>query len=125
MFYIPLFYLIFNIFDLKYTTPDYAVFGKNLLISNEINIINNKYENEYREYGPLKVKLRKIGIKNNNVIYQAYNNNNQPIYIAISCKYKEINVTNSVLSWRGWFKPEKQFELKMINDLCSFSLLHS
>ena len=92
------------------------------------NITNNKHErlfnynylvrSKWVSYGPLRIDLASIRYKNNSRIYQAYNSNSKPIYIAINCLRKNINVTNQRLEWKGWEPPFRGFEFSILNDLC-------
>ena len=72
----------------------------------------------WKHYGPLSINIMSLRYKNNSHIYQAYNSNSKPIYIAINCPKKTINVTNQRLEWKGWEPPFKGFEFSILNDLC-------
>ena len=73
------------------------------------------------KYGPLKINTSTLRQKKDNLIYQAYNGNSKPIYIAIDCQNKNINVTNKRLEWKGWEAPFKGFEFSILNDLCKLN----
>ena len=73
---------------------------------------------KYVEFGPLKINPNRVRIKVNSLIVQGYNYEKQPIYLAINCSSKAINVTNSRLEWKGWFLAEKGFEFDMIRFIC-------
>ena len=75
---------------------------------------------DWINYGPLKINIFSLRIKNNSQIYQAYNAESKPIYIAINCINKNINVTNQRLEWKGWQPPLRGFEFNILNDLCKF-----
>ena len=82
------------------------------------SIIKHSKSPDWTSFGPLRLDVSKIGIKGRNLIYQGYNSSYKPIYVAIDCEKKLINVTNKNLVWKGWFKVERGFELNMLKHLC-------
>ena len=77
-----------------------------------------KADSNWSKYGPLDIHVDSKRLKKNYRIFQAYNSESNPIYIAINCDKKLINVTNQRLKWKSWESPIKGFEFKMIKDLC-------
>ena len=76
-------------------------------------------------YGPLKLLISDVKIKDNSLIVRGYNRNSQPLYIAINCLTKQINSTGESLTWKGWQNPKYQFEFVMIDELCQNKSLYN
>tara|TARA_Y100001968_G_C19063160_1_gene574733 strand:- start:190 stop:570 length:381 start_codon:yes stop_codon:yes gene_type:complete len=97
---------------------------QNLLKTTAYNINHLSYEYKHivqsgwSQYGPLNVNVNSIRQKKVYRIFQAYNADSKPIYIAINCDKKVINVTNQRFEWKSWESPIKGFEFTMIRDLC-------
>tara|TARA_Y100001968_G_scaffold269755_1_gene260656 strand:+ start:176 stop:607 length:432 start_codon:yes stop_codon:yes gene_type:complete len=127
-------YIFINIYFINLRKIRYLLFIPLLLIPNLefdkvfiynqiLNITPNSLyslENykQYLEFGPLMINPNIIKTKVNSLIIQGYNYDKQPIYLAINCSSKAINVTNSRLEWKGWFLAEKGFEFDMIRFIC-------
>ncbi len=93
---------------------------KNYIKALHKDFLHYKYisSDNWANYGPLEINTFSLRIKKNNQIYQAYNSQSKPIYIAINCINKMINVTNHRLDWKGWKAPLRAFEFRILNDLC-------
>ena len=97
----------------------------NVLKTKAFNINHLRYEYKHISqsgwfrYGPLDINVSSIRLKKSYRIFQAYNNDSKPIYIAINCHRKLINVTNQRFEWKSWQTPIKGFEFNMIRDLCA------
>ncbi len=87
--------------------------------SESINQLSIKYSDQFTFYGPIKLNKYVKKNRNNIVIVEAMNKNNQLIYVALSCKKKLLNVTGINLDWKGWVKPEFPFENQILNDFCN------
>jgi len=97
---------------------------QNVLKINKYNINSLAYETNdiyalgWNKYGPLNIHIDSMRLNKSYRFFQAYNSDSRPIYIAINCEKKVINVTNQRFEWKSWERPVKGFEFKMIKDLC-------
>ena len=81
--------------------------------------IANTTSSKYRQYGPLLLNFGQLRTKKDTTVIQGLINSNDEIYLAINCRYNLINVTTQSLLWKDWQSPKKEFEYKIIHDICS------
>ena len=43
----------------------------------------------------------------------------QPLYLAVNCGARKINVTGADGGWKAWASPKSRFEKKLVEDRCS------
>ena len=73
---------------------------------------------EWRNYGPLQVDWSKIQPMGGSYVAPSLNSDGQPLYLAVNCTARKINVTSQAGQWRTWENPSKDFEYKLIQDIC-------
>ncbi len=73
----------------------------------------------WRSYGPLKINWSQWKQKDNSYVTLALNKNLNVLFIALTCKKNQINVTNKDTKWLGWQAPESIFEKNIIYDFCT------
>ena len=74
---------------------------------------------DLRNYGPIKIDWAVWRKLNGSLVAKGLNSSGKGFYLAINCKSKKINVTGKNGLWKGWSKAYKDFELKLIEDLCN------
>ena len=114
--YLFIFSYLFNSHDLSLKRNYNKYITENVIYT--IAMYPNHDNSIWVKYGPLKLNKSSYRKKGYNIIFQGYNSINQPIYLAINCLTSKINVTDSKLNWKRWFKADKGFEIKMINETC-------
>lgn len=73
---------------------------------------------EWRNYGPLQVDWSKIQPMGGSYVAPSLNSEGQPLYLAVNCTARKINVTSQAGQWRTWENPSKDFEHKLVKDIC-------
>ncbi len=76
------------------------------------------YSAQWRKYGPLRVNWEMWATKGNSHIAPTLNLQKKPLYLAINCYSKKINVKELNGDWKGWEDPKQIFEKSIIYDLC-------
>jgi hypothetical protein len=46
------------------------------------------------------------------------NGEGQALYLAVNCTARKINVTSQAGQWKNWETPSKDFEQKLVQDIC-------
>jgi LysM repeat protein len=73
---------------------------------------------EWRNYGPLQVDWSKIQPMGGSYVAPSLNGDGQPLYLAVNCTARKINVTSQAGQWSTWENPSKDFEFKLVQDIC-------
>jgi LysM repeat protein len=73
---------------------------------------------DWRSYGPLQVDWSKIQPMGGSYVAPSLNSEGQPLYLAVNCTARKINVTSQAGQWRTWENPSKDFEHKLVKDIC-------
>jgi LysM repeat protein len=73
---------------------------------------------DWRNYGPLQVDWSKIQPMGGSYVAPSLNSDGQALYLAVNCTARKINVTSQAGQWRTWETPSKDFEYKLVEDIC-------
>ena len=73
---------------------------------------------DWRSYGPLQVDWSKIQPMGGSYVAPSLNSDGQALYLAVNCTARKINVTSQAGQWRTWENPSKDFEHKLVQDIC-------
>jgi LysM repeat protein len=73
---------------------------------------------DWRNYGPLQVDWSKIQPMGGSYVAPSLNSEGQALYLAVNCTARKINVTSQAGQWRNWENPSKDFEHKLVQDIC-------
>ena len=76
---------------------------------------------DWRSYGPLKVDWANWQTMGDNQVVPTLNAAGQPLYLAVNCGARKINVTGSDGSWKAWASPSRSFEKDLVKDRCQVS----
>ena len=73
---------------------------------------------DWRSYGPLQVDWANWQTMGDSQVVPTLNAAGQPLYLAINCGARKINVTGSDGSWKAWSSPLRRFEKDLVKDRC-------
>ncbi len=73
---------------------------------------------DWRNYGPLQVDWSKLQPMGGSYVAPSLNGEGQPLYLAVNCTARKINVTSQAGQWKTWETPSKDFEQKLVQDIC-------
>lgn len=73
---------------------------------------------DWRNYGPLQVDWSKLQPMGGSYVAPSLNGEGQPLYLAVNCTARKINVTSKAGQWKTWETPSKDFEQKLVQDIC-------
>jgi LysM repeat protein len=74
---------------------------------------------DWRRYGPLKVDWANWQPMGGSLVAPILNAKGDTLYLAINCSARKLNATSVAGDWRTWDNPQADFEVKLVNDLCS------
>ena len=73
---------------------------------------------KWLKYGSLMINWGEWRYLDGNYITQAKNKKNKSFYLSVNCEKNALNNTLNNSYWTSWYFPERDFEFKLINDLC-------
>ncbi len=77
---------------------------------------------DWRNYGSLKVNFSERKRVDGSFVMPAINKNGNSLFLAINCSYYKITSTKSNNQWKKWFTPKREFEFKLVDDICTKKL---
>ncbi|MBL6794764.1 MAG: LysM peptidoglycan-binding domain-containing protein [Synechococcus sp. BS307-5m-G36] len=76
-------------------------------------------EATWRTYGPLQVDWSNWQSMGGSMVAPTLNNEGKPLYVAVNCSVRKINVTSSDGAWKSWIAPQTNFEKDLVKDRCN------
>ena len=73
----------------------------------------------WRTYGPLQVDWSNWQSMGGSMVAPTLNNEGKPLYVAVNCSVRKINVTGSDGAWKSWISPQTNFEKDLVKDRCN------
>jgi len=73
---------------------------------------------EWRTYGPLQVDWANWQTMGDSRVVPTLNAAGQPLYLAVNCGARKINVTGADGGWKAWASPSSHFEKDLVKDRC-------
>ena len=73
----------------------------------------------WRTYGPLQVDWSNWQSMGGSMVAPTLNNEGKPLYVAVNCSARKINVTSSDGAWKSWIAPQTNFEKDLVKDRCN------
>ena len=73
----------------------------------------------WRTYGPLQVDWSNWQSMGGSMVAPTLNSEGKPLYVAVNCSARKINVTSSDGAWKSWIAPQTNFEKDLVKDLCN------
>ena len=74
---------------------------------------------DWRSYGPLKVDWGNWQTMAGSEVAPTLNAEGQPLYVAVYCDARKINVTGANGAWKTWSSPQNDYEQDLVKDRCS------
>jgi hypothetical protein len=72
----------------------------------------------WRTYGPLQVDWSNWQSMGGSMVAPTLNSEGKPLYVAVNCSARKINVTSSDGAWKSWIAPQTNFEKDLMKDRC-------
>ena len=72
----------------------------------------------WRTYGPLQVDWSNWQSMGGSMVAPTLNSEGKPLYVAVNCSARKINVTSSDGAWKSWIAPQTNFEKDLVMDRC-------
>ncbi len=72
----------------------------------------------WRTYGPLQVDWSNWQSMGGSMVAPTLNGEGKPLYVAVNCSARKINVTSSDGAWKSWIAPQTNFEKDLVKDRC-------
>ena len=72
----------------------------------------------WRAYGPLQVDWSNWQAMGGSMVAPTLNSEGKPLYVAVNCSARKINVTSSDGAWKSWIAPQTNFEKDLVMDRC-------
>ena len=73
----------------------------------------------WRTYGPLQVDWSNWQSMGGSMVAPTLNSAGKPLYVAVNCSARKINVTSSDGAWKSWIAPQTNFEKDLVKDRCN------
>ncbi len=73
----------------------------------------------WRTYGPLQVDWSNWQSMGGSMVAPTLNREGKPLYVAVNCSARKINVTSSDGAWKSWIAPQTNFEKDLVKDRCN------
>lgn len=74
---------------------------------------------DWRTYGPLQVDWANWQSMGGSDVAPTLNADGKPLYVAVNCGAKKINVTGADGGWKNWSAPQTSFEDDLVKDRCT------
>jgi murein DD-endopeptidase MepM/ murein hydrolase activator NlpD len=73
---------------------------------------------DWRHYGPLQVDWSNWRSMAGSLVAPSINKEGQPLYVAVNCGAKKLNVTGPAGAWKAWEVPAQEFEKELLGAVC-------
>ena len=73
---------------------------------------------DWRNYGPLQVDWNNWRTMAGSLVAPSLNKEGQPLYVAVNCGARKLNVTGPAGAWKSWEKPSEDFERDLVKAAC-------
>ncbi|SBO43452.1 LysM peptidoglycan-binding domain-containing protein [Cyanobium sp. NIES-981] len=73
---------------------------------------------DWRSYGPLQVDWANWQPMGGSYVAPTLNSEGEPLYLAINCGARKVNATGQSGQWKTWDDPQRDYEQKLVSDLC-------
>jgi len=73
---------------------------------------------DWRHYGPLQVDWNNWRTMAGSLVAPSINKEGQPLYVAVNCGAKKLNVTGPAGAWKTWDVPSQDFEKELVGAVC-------
>lgn len=73
---------------------------------------------DWRHYGPLQVDWNNWRTMAGSLVAPSLNKEGQPLYVAVNCGARKLNVTGPAGAWKSWETPAEEFERDLVKAVC-------
>ena len=76
-------------------------------------------EADWRYFGPLQVDWSNWRTMAGSLVAPTLNKQKQPLYVAVNCGARKLNITGSGGTWKTWESPAEAFERDLVKAACA------
>ena len=76
-------------------------------------------EADWRYFGPLQVDWSNWRTMAGSLVAPTLNKQKQPLYVAVNCSARKLNITGSGGTWKTWESPAEAFERDLVKAACA------
>ena len=74
---------------------------------------------DWRYFGPLQVDWSNWRTMAGSLVAPTLNKQKQPLYVAVNCGARKLNITGSGGTWKTWESPSESFERDLVKAACA------
>ena len=74
---------------------------------------------DWRYFGPLQVDWSNWRTMAGSLVAPTLNKQKQPLYVAVNCGARKLNITGSGGTWKTWESPAEAFERDLVKAACA------
>lgn len=74
---------------------------------------------DWRYFGPLQVDWNNWRTMAGSLVAPTLNKQKQPLYVAVNCGARKLNITGSGGTWKTWESPAESFERDLVKAACA------
>ena len=74
---------------------------------------------DWRYFGPLQVDWNNWRTMAGSLVAPTLNKEKQPLYVAVNCGARKLNITGSGGTWKTWESPAETFERDLVKAACA------
>ena len=74
---------------------------------------------DWRYFGPLQVDWNNWRTMAGSLVAPTLNKQKQPLYVAVNCGARKLNITGSGGTWKTWESPAEAFERDLVKAACA------
>ena len=74
---------------------------------------------DWRYFGPLQVDWNNWRTMAGSLVAPTLNKQKQPLYVAVNCGARKLNITGSGGTWKTWESPAETFERDLVKAACA------
>ena len=74
---------------------------------------------DWRYFGPLQVDWSNWRTMAGSLVAPTLNKQKQPLYVAVNCGARKLNITGSGGTWKTWESPAETFERDLVKAACA------
>ena len=74
---------------------------------------------DWRYFGPLQVDWNNWRTMAGSLVAPTLNKQKQPLYVAVNCGARKLNITGSGGTWKTWESPSEAFERDLVKAACA------
>ena len=89
-------------------------------VKEDTQVLAKKTETaDWRYFGPLQVDWSNWRTMAGSLVAPTLNKQKQPLYVAVNCGARKLNITGSGGTWKTWESPAESFERDLVKAACA------